>query len=132
MIFHWLCFTFFGIWQFILLNLHFSTNLAFFFEFRTFSKFCTLPLIFKFSNDFRLFFAFLTIFHSLSIQSPSQFVHQKHVAGYLPPLLLGLCGLIGALVLFFIDDRTAIMMAADRAPVHDKKLMESQQQQLGK
>lgn len=41
---------------------------------------------------------------------------QKRIANYLPPLLLGSCGLIGALVLFFIDDRTAIILAAERRP----------------
>lgn len=44
----------------------------------------------------------------------------KYIEPYLPPLLLGLCGLIGALVLFVIDDRTAIILAAERAPRKDQ------------
>lgn len=90
--------------------------------FRFLHFFLISSLILHFSIDFFQFFYYFC----------SPWDHQKHVESYLPPLLLGLCGLLGALVLFFIDDRTAVMMAAERAPVHDKKLMESQQQQLGK
>lgn len=58
-------------------------------------------------------------------------IFQKHIEPYLPPLLLGLCGLIGALVLLVIDDRTAIILAAERAPRKDQA-SQQQQQQLGK
>lgn len=51
---------------------------------------------------------------------------QKYIENFLPSLLLGLCGLIGALVLFFIDDRSAI---TDQRP-NDKR--STSQQQLGK
>lgn len=51
---------------------------------------------------------------------------QKYIENYLPPLLLGLCGLVGALVLFVIDDRTAEILAAERRP------RKHSQHQLGK
>lgn len=54
---------------------------------------------------------------------------QKYIVNYLPPLLLGSCGLIGALVLFFIDDRTAIILAAERKPQSKHR---DSQQHLGK
>lgn len=92
-----------------------------------------------FSTAFLHFFDSLNHFTPFSsyklLFSTSHYIflsfQQKHVENFLPPLILGLCGLLGALVLFFIDDRTAMMMAAERTPAHNKKLMESQQQ-LGK
>lgn len=49
---------------------------------------------------------------------------QKYIVPYLPPLLLSICGIVGAIALFFIEDKTAIMMSADRQRQHhqDSKL----------
>lgn len=60
----------------------------------------------------------------------THFFLQKYIENYLPPLLLGLCGLVGALVLFIIDDRTAEILAAERRP--RKQHHHDSQQQLGK
>lgn len=40
-------------------------------------------------------------------------ITQKEYARYVPPLILGISGLVGAIALFFIEDKTAIMLSVD-------------------